>query len=99
VALSPGLRRITRFAWHPSQTDSSEVDVQNQVTKAECYRKAENKYADMAKEAEAEYVAEIYPKVAVRYVFMAGDLLNWSERRRELDVNALAGVFLNRQAA
>jgi Sel1 repeat len=33
------------------------------------------------------------------YVFMAEDLLKWSERRRELDVNALAGAFLNRQAA
>jgi hypothetical protein len=42
------------------------------------------------------YVAEIYRKVAVRYVFMAEDLLNWSERRREVDVNALAGVFLDR---
>jgi hypothetical protein len=46
-----------------------------------------------------DYVAEIYRKVAVRYVFMAEDLLNWSERRREVDVNALAGVFLDRQAA
>ena len=73
--------------------------MQNAMTKAERYRKAANKYADMAKEAEAEYVAEIYRKVAVRYVFMAEDLLKWSERRRELDVNALAEVFLNRQAA
>ena len=73
--------------------------MQNAVTKAERYRKAASKFADMAKEAEAEYVAEIYRKVAVRYVFMAEDLLKWSERHRELDVNALAGAFLNRQAA
>ena len=44
-------------------------------------------------------MAEIYRKVAVRYIFMAEDLLNWSERRRELDVNHLAGAFLDRQAA
>jgi hypothetical protein len=50
----------------------------------------------MAKQADVNYVAEIYRKVAVRYVFMAEDLLNWSERRREVDVNALAGVFLDR---
>jgi hypothetical protein len=67
--------------------------------KAERYRKAANKYANMAKEAEVDYVAEIYRKVAMRYVFMAEDLLKWSERRRELDVNALVGVFLDRQAA
>jgi hypothetical protein len=73
--------------------------MQGPVTKAERYQKAANKYANMAKEAEVDYVAEIYRKVAMRYVFMAEDLLKWSERRRELDVNALAGVFLDRQAA
>jgi rubrerythrin len=73
--------------------------MQDPVTKAERYRKAADKYANMAKEAEVDYVAEIYRKVAMRYVFMAEDLLKWSERRRELDVNALAGVFLDRQAA
>jgi hypothetical protein len=76
-----------------------EVDMQDPMTKAEHYRKAANKYGEMAKQAEVDYVAEIYRKVAVRYVFMAEDLLNWSERRREVDVNALAGVFLDRQAA
>ena len=76
-----------------------EVDMQDPVTKAEHYRKAANKYGEMAKQADVDYVAEIYRKVAVRYVFMAEDLLNWSERRREVDVNALAGVFLDRQAA
>jgi hypothetical protein len=76
-----------------------EGDMQDPVTKAEHYRKAASKYGEMAKQAEVDYVAEIYRKVAVRYVFMAEDLLNWSERRREVDVNALAGVFLDRQAA
>jgi hypothetical protein len=73
--------------------------MQDPVTKAERYRKAANKYAEMAKHAEADYVAEIYRKVAVRYVLMAEDLLTWSKRRRELDVNGLAGAFLDRQAA
>ena len=49
--------------------------MQDPVTKAERYRKAANKYANMAKEAEVDYVAEIYRKVAMRYVFMAEDLL------------------------
>jgi hypothetical protein len=69
------------------------------VTKAEHYRRAANKYGEMAKQAEVHCVAEIYRKVAMRYVFMAEDLLNWSERRREVDVNALAGVFLDQRAA
>jgi hypothetical protein len=73
--------------------------MQDPVTKAERYRKAANKYAEMAKQAEADYVAEIYRKVAVRYVLMAEDLLTWSKRRREMDVNGLAGAFLDQQAA
>jgi hypothetical protein len=73
--------------------------MEDPVTKAERYRKAANKYGEMAKQAEADYVAEVYRKVAVRYVLMAEDLLTWSKRRRELDVNGLAGAFLDRRAA
>ena len=73
--------------------------MQDPVRKAERYRKEANKYAELAKHAEPDYMAEMYRKVAVRYVFMAEDLLKWSEGRRELDVNALAGAFLDGQAA
>jgi hypothetical protein len=59
-----------------------EVDMQDPVTKAEHYRKAANKYGEMAKQAEVNYIAEIYRKVAMRYVFMAEDLLG---RPRRLD--------------
>ena len=41
------------------------------LSKADRYRKAANKYAELAKHAEPDYLAEIYRKVAVRYVFMA----------------------------
>jgi hypothetical protein len=104
AAKSPN-RRPPVFPGSPNSPDTlfevilQEVDMQDPVTKAEHYRKAANKYGEMAKQADVDYVAEIYRKVAVRYVFMAEDLLNWSERRREVDVNALAGVFLDRQAA
>ena len=54
----------------------SDATTQN---RAERYRRAANKYADLAKHAEPYY----------GYVFMAEDLLKWSERRRELDVHAL----------
>jgi hypothetical protein len=40
--------------------------MEDPVTKAERYRKAANKYGEMAKQADEEYVAEVYRKVAVR---------------------------------
>jgi hypothetical protein len=42
-----------------------------------------------------------WPKFIVksRCATSSWNLLNWSERRGEVDVNALAGVFLDRQAA
>jgi len=43
--------------------------------KAEWYRKEANKYAELAKTASPLFVREIYRKVAVRYVFMAEELL------------------------
>jgi hypothetical protein len=52
-------------------------------SKAERYRKAANKYGEMAKQAEPSYLAEVYRKIAVRYVFMAEEELRWAERRRE----------------
>jgi hypothetical protein len=45
------------------------------VSKAERYRRAANKYGEMAKEAEPGYLAEVFRKVATRYVFMAEDAL------------------------
>jgi hypothetical protein len=51
--------------------------------KAERYRKAANKYGELAKQAEPSYLAEVYRKIAVRYVFMAEEEMRWAERRRE----------------
>jgi hypothetical protein len=34
----------------------------------------------LAKQAEPGYLAEVYRKIAVRYLCMAGDLLKWAER-------------------
>ena len=75
--------RITQFAGHLAANDSSEVDMQDAVTKAERYRKAANKYGELAKHAEPDYLADLYRKVGVRYAFMAEDVLRWPERRRE----------------
>jgi hypothetical protein len=45
------------------------------VSKAERYRKEANKYAELAKDAQPAYLGDVYRKVAVRYVFMAEELL------------------------
>jgi hypothetical protein len=57
------------------------------VSKAQRYRMAANKYGQMAKEAEPGYLAAVFRKVAVRYVFMAEDVLrgNVHDRGARLD--------------
>jgi hypothetical protein len=50
--------------------------------KVERYRRAANKYGEMAKQAEPEYLAAVFRRVAVRYVFMAEDAFKEAERRR-----------------
>jgi hypothetical protein len=53
--------------------------------KAERYRKEANKYGELAKQAEPRYLANVFRKIAVRYVLMAEDVLRTpSERRSEL---------------
>jgi hypothetical protein len=49
--------------------------MQDLVRKAERYRKQANNFAELAKSASPPFLAEIYQRVAVRYVFMAEDLL------------------------
>jgi hypothetical protein len=72
-----------------------------QQNKAEHYRKEANRYADLAKAAELDFLGEFFRKTAVRYVLMAEDLETWSEprpgrRRRDLStsINDRADVFL-----
>jgi hypothetical protein len=50
------------------------------VRKVERYRKEANRCAELAKEASPPFLAEIYRKVAVRYVFMAEELLKGPAR-------------------
>ena len=53
------------------------------VSKVERYRKEANRCAELAKEASPPFLAEIFRKVAVRYVFMAEELLKRPERRKD----------------
>ena len=54
--------------------------MQDPVSKAERYRKEASKYAELAKDAQPAYLADVYRKVAVRYVFMAEELLKGPSR-------------------
>ena len=50
------------------------------VSKVVRYRKEAIRCAELAKEANPPFLAEIYRKVAVRYVFMAEELLKGPAR-------------------
>jgi hypothetical protein len=50
------------------------------LSNAERYRRAADKYGELAKQAEPGYLAGVYRKIAVQYVFMAEDILR-PERR------------------
>jgi hypothetical protein len=45
------------------------------ASKVQRYRQAANKYGELAKHAEPDYLAAVFRKVAVRYVFMAEELV------------------------
>jgi hypothetical protein len=50
------------------------------MSKVERYRKEASRCAELAKEASPPFLAEIYRKVAIRYVFMAEELLKGPAR-------------------
>jgi hypothetical protein len=45
------------------------------TSKVDRYRRQANKYGELAKHAEPDYLAVVFRKVAVRYVFMAEELV------------------------
>jgi len=53
------------------------------VTKVERYRKEATRCAELAKDARPPFLAEIYRKVAVRYVFMAEELQKGPARNQD----------------
>ena len=67
--------------------------MQDLVKKAERYRKQANDFAELAKSASPAFLAEIYQRIAVRYVFMAEDLL---KPKRDADAIERADHMLSR---
>jgi hypothetical protein len=56
--------------------------MQDAVSKVERYRKEATKYGELAKNAQPAYLGNVYRKVAVRYVFMAEDLLRRERQQK-----------------
>jgi hypothetical protein len=52
------------------------------ASKVERYRQEANRYGELAKQADPGYLADVYRKVAMRYAYMAEDLLRETDRRR-----------------
>ena len=80
--------------------------VMERLNKAEHYRKQANKYADLAKANELDFLGEFFRKTAVRYVLMAEDLERWNKPRtgrgpnhRLTSLNERADVFLQQRPA
>jgi hypothetical protein len=63
--------------------ESSGGKMLDSVSKVERYRKEAIRCAELAKEARPPFLAEIYRKVAVRYVFMAEELLKGPARNED----------------
>ena len=80
--------------------------MEQRLNRAERYRKQANRYADLAKSAELDYLGEFFRKTAVRYVLMAEDVERWNEPRngrrrndRLTSLNERADVFLQQRAS
>jgi DNA-binding SARP family transcriptional activator len=69
-----------QFDLHFANRDLWEQAMQDALSKAGRYRKEANRYAELAKGASPAFLGEIYRKVAVRYVFMAEELVKGPER-------------------
>jgi hypothetical protein len=78
AALSPATipHPITEFSGHLSDWGFVEAGRgamhEGAASRAERYRKEANKYGELAKQAEPGYLADVYRKVAVRYVHGRG---------------------------
>jgi hypothetical protein len=75
--------------------------MEQQLKRAERYRQQANRYANLAKTAEPDFLGAFFRKIAVRYVLMAEDLERALEPRpgrgpteRSNSINERADAFL-----
>jgi hypothetical protein len=70
---------IAKFRGEPRNVDYGGPAMQDQLSKAERYRKEAAKYHERAKFAQPAYLGDFFRQVAVHYMFMAQEASN--ERR------------------
>ena len=58
--------------------------MQNPLHRADCYRQKAMKYHGLAKHAQFAFLGEFYRRTAVRYIFMADEILNEAGARGEI---------------
>jgi hypothetical protein len=84
---SCSLQGLWTDTWPPNSTatlvESSGGTMLDSVNRVERYRKEASRCAELAKEPSPPFLAEIYRKVAVRYVFMAEELLKGPARDKD----------------
>jgi len=80
--------------------------MEQRLNRAERYRQQANRYAELARTAELDYLGEFFRKTAVRYVLMAEDLERWNKPRtarrpndRLTSLNERADVFLQQRSS
>ena len=78
--------------------------MEQRLNRAERYRQQANRYAELARTAELDYLGEFFRKTAVRYVLMAEDLERWNKPRtarrpnhRLTSLNDRADIFLQQR--
>jgi hypothetical protein len=79
--------------------------MKQRLNRAEHYRQQANRYAELARTADLDYLGEFFRKTAVRYVLMAEDLERWNKPRtgrvpshRLTSLNERADLFLQQRA-
>jgi hypothetical protein len=64
--------------------------MQDPLVRADHYRKEAMKCHELAKHAEPAFLGDFYRRVAVRYLFMAEDILSQARARGDLAPHSIA---------
>jgi hypothetical protein len=72
--------------------------MQDPLVRADHYRKEAMRCGELAKQAQPAFLGNFYRRVAVRYVFMAEDILNQARARGDLARHSMLMVARPRRS-
>jgi hypothetical protein len=78
------MRPPTRFAVHYAPRWPVEGKMHDRLSRVDRYREEALRCHELAKHADPPFLGEFYRRVAVRYMFMAEEILNDARVRGEL---------------